>query len=144
MKKQPKCSQKYSVSLKIFQFPNWISEKIFNESKDRSWFTSYGWFFLQWLQPHFSRIRVVEKLLILVQSFCLLLLWLRVDQPSPFFEPFKISFFVSDFWWIMNFHGLIELKIQDLSHYLSLCKLLESSLFAKFVEIQGSRFYQIQ
>ena len=131
--------------VKIFEFLHWISLHILNESQNKSWFTSYGWFYFYNGEDHrFSRIRVVEKLLILVQSFCLVLLWLRVDRPSPFFEPFKISFFVSDCWWILNFHGLIELKIQDLSHYLSLCKLLESSLFAKFVEIQGSRFYQIQ
>ena len=72
--------------VKIFEFLHWISLHILNESQNKSWFTSYGWFYFYNGEDHrFSRIRVVEKLLILVQSFCLVLLWLRVDRPSPFF-----------------------------------------------------------
>ena len=68
------------------------------ESKSKSWFTSWQMvIFYNGYNRSFSRIRVVEKLLILVQSFCLVMLWLRVDRPSPFFEPFKISFFCERF-----------------------------------------------
>lgn len=69
-------------------------KQILNESQNkRVDLLPMDGFILQRWKPQFSRIRVVEKLLILVQSFCLVLLWLRVNRPNPFFEPFKISFF---------------------------------------------------